>query len=266
MNVPHALSLLIRRSLSLPELLDNTVELVAREMGTDVCSIYLMDPRDHRLRLVATRGLDKAALGRVVLALGEGLTGIVVSEMRYLAVEDASTHPGFRSFPETHEEQFHSYLGVPLAIRNRPVGPSVVQTREKRKYSPEDIETLTTTSAQLVGVVENARLVNALDQGEEGRLYLREVRSWNAARFETPGPPLPDQRLKGNAASPGVVIGKTLFHAYDLHLEVRDEPYGGEGPETSRLALAIEKTREDIQPIQEAAQREADEEHALIFS
>src|SRR5262245_30115074 len=186
--------------------------------------------------------------------------------MRYLAVEDASTHPGFRYFPETHEEQFHSYLGVPLAIRNRPVGAIVVQTREKRKYAPEEIETLTTISAQLVGVVENARLVNALDQGEEGRLYLREVRSWNAARFETPGPPLPDQRLKGNAASPGVVIGKAIFHAYDLRLEVRDEPYAGEAAETSRLALAIEKTREDIQRIQESAQREADEEHALIFS
>jgi phosphotransferase system enzyme I (PtsP) len=267
MNIPHALSLLIRRSLSLTELLDNTVELIAREIGSDVCSIYLMDPKDHRLRLMATRGLDKAALGRVVLALGEGLTGIVVSEMRFLAVEDASTHPGFRYFPETREEQFHSYLGVPLAIRNRPVGAIVVQTREKRKYSKEEIETLTTISAQLVGVVENARLVNALDQGEAGRDYLREVRSWNAAGLEEPGPPTDDQRLRGNAASPGVVIGKALFRgSYDLRFEARDEPHRGAAAESARLALAIERTREDILRIQEAAQREADEEHALIFS
>src|ERR1041384_2658105 len=72
MNIPHELTFLIRRSLSLPDLLDNTVELVAREMSTDVCSIYLLDPKDHRLRLMATKGLDKAALGKVVLALGEG--------------------------------------------------------------------------------------------------------------------------------------------------------------------------------------------------
>lgn len=267
MNIPHALSLLIRRSLSLTELLDNTVELVASEMGTDVCSIYLMDPKDHRLRLMATRGLDKAALGRVVLALGEGLTGIVVSEMRYLAVEDASTHPGFRYFPETREEQFHSYLGVPMAIRNRPVGAIVVQTREKRQYSPEEIEMLTTIAAQLVGVVENARLVNALDQGEEGQVYLQEVRSWNAARLDDAGPMVADQRLKGNAASPGVVMGKALFRgSYDLRFEVRDEPHRGDQAEIARLALSIERTREDILRIQEAAEREADEEHALIFS
>jgi phosphotransferase system, enzyme I, PtsP len=266
MNVPHALSLLIRRSLSLQELLDNTVELVAREMGTDVCSIYLLDPRDHRLRLMATRGLDKAALGKVVLALGEGLTGIVVSEMRSLAVGDASKHPGFRYFPETREEQFHSYLGVPLAIRNRPVGAIVVQTREQRQYSPEDIETLTTISAQLVGVVENARLVNALDQGEDGLVYLREVRTWNAVPQEG-GAAVADQELKGNPASPGVVIGKAVFRgSFDLRFEVRDEAFRGAPAETSRLALAIERTREDILRIQEAAQREADEEHALIFS
>ncbi len=267
MSIPHELSLLIRRSLTLPELLDSTVELIAREMGTDVCSIYLMDPRDHRLRLMATRGLDKAALGKVVLALGEGLTGIVVSEMRSLAVADASSHPGFRYFPETREEQFHSYLGVPLAMRNRPVGAIVIQTRERRSYSPEEIETLTTISAQLVGLVENARLVHAIDQGDEGLDYLREVRSWNAARGETANPSAPDVILKGNAASPGVVLGKALFRGtYDLRFEARDEVFAGAAEETARMSLAVEKTREDILRIQEAAQREADEEHALIFS
>ncbi len=267
MNIPHELSLLIRRSLTLRELLDSTVELIAREMGTDVCSIYLMDPRDHRLRLMATRGLDKAALGKVVLALGEGLTGIVVSEMRSLAVADASSHPGFRYFPETREEQFHSYLGVPLAMRNRPVGAIVVQTREKRSYSPEETETLTTISAQLVGVVENARLVHAIDQGEEGLDYLREVRSWNTARGEMVDPSALDVHLKGNAASPGVVIGKALFRGtYDLRFEARDEVFAGAAEESARMSLAVEKTRDDILRIQEAAQREADEEHALIFS
>ncbi len=267
MNLPHALSLLIRRSLSLPDLLDSTVELVAREMGTDVCSIYLLDPKDHRLRLMATRGLDKAALGKVVLALGEGLTGIVVSEMRFLAVEDASTHPGFRYFPETREERFHSFLGVPMAIRNRPVGAVVVQTRDRRKYSSEEIDTLTTISAQLVGMVENARLVNALDRGEEGRRYLDEIRSWNTPLHDVEAGSGPDLRLKGNPASPGVVIGDAAFRgSYDLRFEVRDEPYRGAAAEAARLTQAIERTRADILKIQEAAHREADEEHALIFS
>ncbi len=249
------------------ELLEKTVELVAREMGTDVCSIYLLDHRDHRLRLAATRGLDKAGMANVVLALGEGLTGTVVSEMRFLAVEDASSHPGFRYFPETHEEEFHSYLGVPMAVRNRPVGAIVVQTRERRKYSTEEIETLTTISAQLVGLVENARLVNALDRGPEGLQYLQELKLWNVPQFDETGLSAPDLELKGNPASPGIVIGEALVRgSYDLLFEVSDRPYLGEQAETERLALAIERTRTDVLKIQEAAQREADEEHALIFS
>jgi phosphotransferase system enzyme I (PtsP) len=266
MNIPHALSLLIRRSHSMTDLLDETVELVAREMGTDVCSIYLLDAKDHRLRLMATKGLDPAALGKVVLSLGEGLTGIVVSEMRSLAVEDASTHPGFRYFPETREERFHSYLGVPLAIRNRPVGAIVVQTCEKRQYSREEIETLTTISAQLVGVVENARLVNAIDRGEAGRGYLDEIKSWNQSGAAPEEDITSDLHLKGSAASPGIVIGEALFRgSYDLR-GVVGEPYRGAAAEKERLVHAMERTRADILRIQEAAQREADEEHALIFS
>ena len=266
MNLPHALSLLIRRSLSLPELLDNTVELVALEMGTDVCSIYLLDSKDHRLRLMATKGLDKAALGNVVLALGEGLTGIVVSEMRSLALEEGAAHPNFRYFPAAREEQFHSYLGVPMAIRNRPVGAIVVQTRERRKYCPEEIETLSTISAQLVGMVENARLVNALDGGD--RAYLDELKAWNGFRFEAE-PPLTtsEQVLRGNPASPGIVWGDALFRgSYDLRFETVDAPYRGAGPETEALVVAIDRSRADILEIQEAAAHQADEEHALIFS
>ncbi|MBI4603009.1 MAG: GAF domain-containing protein, partial [Planctomycetes bacterium] len=156
MNIAHSMCFVIQRSHSLTEILDNAVKLIAREMGTDVCSIYLIDPKDHRLRLMATQGLDKAALGKVALAVGEGLTGCVVKEMRFLAVEDAASHPGFRYFPETKEEQFHSFLGVPLAIRNRPVGAMVVQTRERRSYSREEVQTLTAIAGQLVGLVENA--------------------------------------------------------------------------------------------------------------
>ena len=80
MNIAHAMCFVIQRSHSLTEILEKAVELIAREMGTDVCSIYLIDPKDHRLRLMATQGLDKAALGKVTLALGEGLTGTVVKE------------------------------------------------------------------------------------------------------------------------------------------------------------------------------------------
>jgi len=267
MNVTHAMSLVIQRAHSLSEILDSSVELIAGEMGTDACSIYLIDPRDHRLRLMATKGLDRAALGKVTLAVGEGLTGTVVKEMRSLAVEDASSHPGYRYFPETREEQYQSFLGVPLAIRNRPVGAIVVQTKARRAYSQEEVQTLSTIAAQLVGVVENARLLDALDHGEAGTQYLHEVRSWRTLGQAAPEGKRNDLTLLGNPAAPGLAMGEALFRgSHDLSFDTDTLPFQGEEEEMGRVEEAFEVTRKEILKIQEEAKREAGEEHALIFS
>ncbi len=267
MNIAHEMCFVIQRTHSLTEILQNAVELVAREMGSDVCSIYLIDPKDHRLRLMATQGLDKAALGKVTLALGEGLTGTVVKELRSLAVEDASSHPGFRYFPETREEQFHSFLGVPLAIRNRPVGAIVVQTRERRAYRQEEIQNLQAIAGQLVGVVENARLIDALDRGDAGDTYLREVRSWRTTGQVSPREKEKELTLVGSPASPGIADGVALFRgSLDLACEVSGASFQGYENELKRVQEAFEGTKRDILRIQQAAEREAGEEHALIFS
>jgi phosphotransferase system enzyme I (PtsP) len=267
MNLPHELSLVIQRSHSLTTILDSAVQIVARHMGTDVCSIYLLDPVRRRLRLMATQGLDKGALGKVSLALGEGLTGLAVAEMRSLAVEDASSHPGFRYFPETHEELYQSFLAVPLAIRNRPVGAIVVQTRERRKYSEEEIQTLTAIAAQLVGMVENARLIEALDRGEEGSAFLAEVRRWQTPSTAIEAAPAVDVEREGIPISPGIAIGEAVFRgSIDFEQELSEVSVRSVEEEKRRLVDALEKTRSDILSIQKAAEKEADEEHALIFS
>lgn len=267
MNIPHSLSLVIQRSHSLSEILDSAVRLIAREMGMDVCSIYLLDPTDQQLRLTATHGLDKSSLGKVTMRLGEGLTGRVVKELRSLAVEDASSHPGYLYFPETREEQFHSYLGVPMAIRNRPVGAIVVQTRDRRNYEVDEIQTLSTISAQLVGVVENARLIDALDRGREGIRYLREARMWQAGGRPTSGERAEDLVFQGCAASPGIAIGTAVLRgAQDITIESFERPLLSENEERQLAQGAFEKTRAEIAAIQAAAELEIDEEHALIFT
>ncbi len=263
MDVPHSIFLLIQKARSLHEILDGAVEIVRREMGTDVCSIYLLDPRDDRLYLMATRGLDPASVGRVVLAVGEGLTGTVVRDMQPIAVEDAAAHPSYRYFPETKEEQFSSYLGVPLAIQGRPAGAIVVQTKERRQYSPEEIRTLTVISGQLVGVVENARLIDALERGENGLRYIEELRSkWLAKGRREKG----ELVLQGVPASGGIAIGAALLSG---HLEpVEEDTSGsrGEEAERARLEAALEMTRREILRIRDAVERDAGEDCAMIFS
>ena len=266
-NIVHSMGFVIQRAHTLEELLESAVELVATEMGTDVCSIYLLDPEDHQLRLMATYGLDRAALGQVALQMGEGITGHVVDELRSIAVENASSHPGYLYFPETKEEQFQSYLGVPLAIRNRPVGALVVQTRETRTYTVDETLTLGSIAAQLAGVVENARLIDALNQGRRAEKYFEELRNWHSRGRRRPQGKVEDFVLEGGAASPGIAIGPVLKRGLEetnpSHVKLT---FRGEAEERDRLTAALEKTRKEILAIQEAAEREVDEEHALVFS
>jgi phosphotransferase system enzyme I (PtsP) len=266
-SIPHKLSLAIQRSHSLQEILDSCVEMVAEQMQGDVCSIYLLDPGGRRLRLMASQGLASAAVGKVALKPGEGLTGIVVQEMRSLAVDDASQHPGYLYFPETREERFKSFLGVPMAMRNRPVGAIVVQTIDTRMYTQSDIETLGAMAAQLVGVVENARLIEALDRGDEDSQFLDDVRRWGTPARPSDEPLPPDTTFEGTAASRGVATAPVVVRGTDeLSLDDAEHEFQGEEAEKARFLDALEQTRLDIVEIQRAAERETDEEHALIFS
>ncbi len=262
-NLPHALSLFIQRAHSLAEILQHTVRLITEEMGTDVCSIYLLEPGTRSLVLTATEGLSPSAVGKVRLELGEGLTGRAVQEMRALAVEDASSHPGYRYFPETEEERFHSFLAVPLSIQTRPVGAIVVQTSTTRSYREDEIQTLTTIAAQLVGVVENARLVEALERQHADR-YLDGLATWSEGTGRTD---LPDETLRGTAVSAGIAIGPVVRRGMtDVSVDNLERSSEGYEAEWSRVETAISLTRRDIARIQEAAEKETDEEHALIFS
>ena len=267
MSLPHDLSLIIQRSHSLGSILDDTAELIAKHLDIDVCSIYLVNPIDRELYLAATYGLEKSAVGKVRMPVGQGLTGKVVDELRAVTVEDASSHPGYLYFPETREEQFKSFLGVPMVINNRPVGAIVIQTVEPRIHKETEVQTLFTISAQLVGVVENARLIAALDRGAEGEQYLTEEHAW---LFPEPGSERRrqnDVRLEGSAASPGIAIAEVVVRG-SLELSDEDRLRTSLGPdsEKSRVRDALERTRTDIVKIQKQAETEADEEHALIFS
>ena len=89
--------------------------MIAKRTSTDVCSIYLLEPRVQRLTLRATTGLERSAVGKVAMSVGEGLTGMVIEKLEPVMVVDAMSHPRYKYFPETGEERYHSFLGVPIA-------------------------------------------------------------------------------------------------------------------------------------------------------
>src|ERR1700733_3491026 len=99
------------------ETLMNVVALIARTFHTDVCSAYLLEPDRANLVLAATLGLRRECIGRLRMAVNEGLAGLVAEQVRPVAVEHARNHRRFKYFSEAGEDSYHSFLGVPIIDR-----------------------------------------------------------------------------------------------------------------------------------------------------
>ena len=156
------ISRLISSSGNPAETLTNIVNLIQRRFGTDVCSVYLLDSDRVTLVLAATIGLRQESVGRVRMRISEGLAGLVVERMSPVRVADAVTHPRFKYFPDAGEEPYRTFLGIPILDRGVLQGVFVVQTREPRTYSEDDVRMLTTAAAQLAPIVSEARMTEQL--------------------------------------------------------------------------------------------------------
>ena len=142
--------------------LDIIVNRVREALATQVCSIYLLDRDFHCHVLMASEGLNKEAVGRVSLELGEGLVGLVARHAEPVNLRDAPLHPSFRYLEETGEEDFHAFLGVPIIHHRSVLGVLVVQHRERRRFDEGEEAFLVTLSAQLAGVIAHAEATGAI--------------------------------------------------------------------------------------------------------
>src|SRR6201985_3357510 len=124
------------------ETLMNVVALIAGRFKTDVCSAYLLEPDRANLVLAATLGLRPQAIGPLRLTLHEGLVGLVAEQVRPVAVEQVKNHPRFKYFKEAGEDQYQSFLGVPLIDRGVLQGVLVVQNKEMRAFREDEIQLL----------------------------------------------------------------------------------------------------------------------------
>lgn len=242
-SVLEDLSAITARSEDLQETLQRVVEVVVARTATDVCSLYLLDPRMQRLTMWATTGLDRAAVGKVSMNVGEGLTGMALEKLDVVNIVDAMAHPRYKYFPETGEEKFHSFVGVPMIERKTPLGVLVVQTLRRRKFSAHELRLLRAIAAQVGGIVVQARLLEEVKNREqEGREYRRRmvdaIKRLQAyekdvdapARSTRAGRPR-QHRLDGLAAAPGFGAGRVhLLQApvsFDrVEERITDDPEG----------------------------------------
>jgi len=224
------------------------VQRVKEAMGSQVCSVYLLDPETNRFVLMATEGLNKKAIGKVSMAPSEGLVGLVGSREEPLNLEHASEHPRYRYFAETGEERYASFLGAPIIHHRRVMGVLVVQQVERRRFDEGEEAFLVTMSAQLAGVIAHAEATGSI------RGLGRQGKGIQEARFV------------GVPGSPGVAVGKAVVVLPPADLDVvPDKTIEDVDAEIKLFANALEGVRADMRQLSaKLASQLRPEERALF--
>lgn len=223
--------------------LNQVVQIIGESIGSEVCSIYLL--REGVLELFATRGLAEEAVHVTKLALGEGLVGTIAEDVEVLNLDEAASHPDFAYKPETGEDRFHSFAGVPIIRRERAVGVLAVQHAEPRKYADVEIEALQTVAMVLSELIANAGLIDAASAAG--------ARPQMTATVRLAGQKLVDGMGSGFAVfhQPRIVIEHTV--AEDIDAERR------------RVYAAFDKMREQIDRMAREAEFGVAGEHVEVI-
>lgn len=270
------ISTLISHSHDLQETLDSIVAVVSDRMGTEVCSIYILDQQKRRLTLCATMGLDQESVGKVSMGTGEGLTGLVIERMKPVMVVNALAHPRYKYFPETHEERFHSFLGVPLIEKKMPLGVLVVQTSRRREFSRDEIRLLRTISTHASSIIVQARLADSLRSKEQERKEyrkrmvdaMRKLRSYERKRGERTVKVHQKWRgrLTGLSASPGFGRGRAFVLQPRMELSaIKKQRAKNPEREIERFRGAVERGIEQISVVKDRMSSLISKEEGAIF-
>jgi GAF domain-containing protein len=195
----------IAQALSAAWDLDTTLDLIARRtnhvMGTDSCSLYLLEPEGEILRLRASTRLARESLGRASLRLGEGLTGWAAKLGKPAAVREARLDPRFKLLPETGEETLRSLLAVPLTNRGRIIGAMNVQTTEPRDFSADEAELLMLIGDLAAGALDRAMIYDSMNHRLEELTTLAKISQ------TVTSPMVPDEMLELVAEMAAGVMG-----------------------------------------------------------
>ncbi|WP_201830745.1 phosphoenolpyruvate--protein phosphotransferase [Microvirga zambiensis] len=204
--------------------LDRIVTQIAANMVAEVCSVYVLRG-DGVLELFATEGLNREAVHLTIMRSGEGLVGLIASTAEPLALSDAQSHPSFSYKPETGEEIYHAFLGVPLLRAGNTLGVLVVQNRTYRVYTEEEVEALQTTAMVVAEMLATGEL-QALAPVETGIALRRPVYQ------------------RGVALADGVGLGHVVLH--EPRVVVKNLIAETIEPELQRLDSAIAEVRLSI--------------------
>ncbi|HEY5644675.1 MAG TPA: phosphoenolpyruvate-utilizing N-terminal domain-containing protein, partial [Pseudomonadales bacterium] len=237
---------------SFREQLDLLVHDVRVALGTEVCSIYLINGGLDELLLAANEGFKPEAVGNVVLSLDQGLVGLVAQRAEPINLNNASMHPRFHLIPEIGEEAFHAFLGVPVIDHRRVLGVLVVQQRERRKFDESEEAFLVTLSAQLAGIIAHAEATGDMASliADSGETALERA----------------DAVFRGVGGTPGIGKGTAVLIHPPASLEaVSDKITDDVSTELMVFDRAIESVRDDIRRISDQFATSLPREELALF-
>ena len=223
--------------------LNRVVQIIASALASEVCSIYLL--REGKMELFATEGLLQSAVHLTRLEPDEGLVGTIATTRRLLNLAEAGDHPNFSYKPETGEDVFHSFAGVPILRKERAIGVVAVQHVEPRSYSDEEIEALQTVAMVLAEMISGSGLMEG-----SGSAADRSQQTSN-------------ERLQGLRLVDGLARGVAVFHTPQVEVEhtvAEDIEY-----ERQRVIAAFATMREQIERLMGQADFGGSGEHEEIL-
>ncbi len=213
--------------------LDKIVVLIAGNMVAEVCSVYVMQG-GAVLELYATEGLKREAVHKSQLKVGEGLVGMIAEQAIGLNLTEANEHPSFKYLPETGEELFHSFMGVPIMRGGAVIGVLVVQNKTRRQYTEEEEEALQTTSMVLAEVL-----------AASGFLEAQRTSLVSTSNLRT-------QALVGESLAEGIALGHVVLHEPRIHIQnmiAENVP-----DELKRIDAGVLKLRQHVEDLLEGSE------------
>jgi len=244
---PRVLLRQLRETMAEPlasqERLDKIVALIAQNMRADVCSFYVLRD-DGALELFATKGLDAQSVHLTTLRLGEGLVGLIAAEAEPLSLEDAPSHPAFAYRPETGEDKYNAFLGVPVLRAGQTLGVLVVQNAERRHYGEDETEAMLTTATILAEMIATSDFDNLIKPGSD--IDLRRPRMFNGVSF-----------------TDGIALGTVVLH--DPRVVVSNFIAEDTDAEKQRLEAAIATMRVSIDAMLDHGDMQPSSDHREIL-
>lgn len=223
------------------------VTRVAELLEVDVSSIYLKQPDTENFVLMASVGLNPGAVGKACLPDDEGLVSLVAKRSEPINLSDAVDHPNFRYIPGTGEEQFRSFLGVPIVHHRKAVGVAVVQNEQTRIFTEDEVSLLITLMAQLANVIslnEISSSIKELQKGKKARVLA----------------------MRGVAGGTGIVIGTAVTSQVAISLKgITDREVKNQQDEIDAIMAAIKTTRDEISDISKKMTGHLADDDRLVF-